>query len=129
MRVSVVSRVHGEDEAGVEVDDGSEDDKGGPLFVTVQSSRRKFMAAGAKPGCREANKALKPSGLGLPVGRQPRGAATSVPRTISRSGSSARRIKLVLVATWSSGISGGGLRMLSGPGRPRRRSQTSVRKN
>jgi hypothetical protein len=44
------------------------------------------------------------------------------------SGSSARTRNDVLVATSRSGTCGGGLRILSGPGRPKRRSHVSVRK-
>src|SRR5260370_29638416 len=90
---------------------------------------RKFITAGAKPGVLVVTKsALKPSGVGLPLGRQPRGAATRVPRTISLSGSSARTRNDVLVATLRSGTCGGGLGILSGPGRPKRRSHGSVPK-
>ena len=63
----------------------------------------------------------------MPLGRHPGGAATRVPRTISRSGSSARTRNDVLAATLRSGTWGGGLRMLSGPGRPKRRSHVSLR--
>src|SRR5437899_6130798 len=92
-----------------------------PLAV---SSTRKLMAPSAKPG---ACSALKSSGVGSFFGRHTLGAPTSVPRTISRSGSSARSIKLVRVATSSKGIFSGAFKMPSGPRRPIRRIHVSVR--